>query len=132
MNERGGSTATADEIPVQAKIEAAMDTYQEQDRWERIVLFSPEGLPMACQGATEARSDGDLLQLAFSLAETVRLFGEASPVREVLVRGDENRMLSFHFFKAWGETVILAAVTTRKRGYRRAVARLIEAIQKIQ
>jgi hypothetical protein len=125
------SPAPADDIPVQARIEAAMDTYQEQDRWERIVLFSSEGLPMASHGSTDAYREGDLLQLAFSLTETIRLFGEASPVREVLISGDESRMLSFHFFKAWGETVILAAVTTRKRGYRRAIARLIDSIQQI-
>jgi hypothetical protein len=121
-----------EDIPLQAKIEAAMDTYQEEDRWENIVLFSSEGLPMASHGATEAYQEGDLLQLAFSLVETVRLFSEASPVNEVLIRGDESRMLSFHFFKAWGETVILAAVTTRKRGYRRAIAKLIDAIRQMQ
>jgi len=121
-----------EDIPLQAKIEAAMDTYQEEDRWENIVLFSSEGLPLASHGATEAYREGDLLQLAFSLMDTVRLFGEKAPVKEVLIRGDENRMLSFHFFKAWGEPVILAAVTTRKRGYRRAIAKLVDAIQQMQ
>jgi hypothetical protein len=121
-----------EDIPLQAKIEAAMDTYQEEDRWENIVLFSSEGLAMASHGMAGAYQEGDLLQFAVSLVNAVRLFGEKAPVKEVLIRGDENRMLSFHFFEAWGEPVILAAVTTRKRGYRRAIAKLIDAIQQMQ
>jgi hypothetical protein len=125
------SDRPAEEIPVQARIEAAMDTCQELDRWESIVLFSSEGLPMASHGSSREYGEADLMQFAFSLADAVRLFGHSSPVREVVIRGDKSRMLSFHFFEAWGETVILAAVTSKNRGYRRAVARLIEAIRKI-
>jgi hypothetical protein len=121
-----------DGIPVQAKIEAAMDTYQEGDRWESIVLFSSEGLPMAGQGTLNAYGEGDLLQFAFSLIEAVRLLcGDASE-REVLIRGNKGKILSFHYFKAWNEPVILAAVASPKRGYRRAVLKLIRYIQNIR
>jgi hypothetical protein len=128
----GPSVAPAEDIPIQAKIEAVMDACQEGDRWESIVLFSSEGLPMASQGKASATPEGDLLQLAFSLLNTVRLLGEDGSVKEVIIRGDEHRLLSFHFFKAWGEPVILAAVTMRKRGYRRALVKLIHYIQQIQ
>ena len=126
------SSAMVEDIPIQARIEAAMDTYQEGDRWESIVLFSSEGLPMASQGRGLAYPEGDLLQLAFSLLNAVRLLGEETPVKEVLVHGGEHRVLSFHFFKAWGESVILAVVMTKKRGYRRALTKLIQHIQQIQ
>ena len=87
---------------------------------------------MASHGSAGAYQEGDLLQFAVSLVNAVRLFGEKAPVKEVLIRGGENRMLAFHFFEAWGEPVILAAVTTRKRSYRRAIAKLIDAIQQMQ
>ena len=132
MNGLSGASATpAEDIPVQARIEAAMDTFQEGDRWESIVLFSSEGLPMASQGGAEAYPEGSLLQFGFSLLAAVRLLGEESPVKEIVLHSGGDRMLSFHFFKAWGESVILAAVTTKKRGYHRAVAKLIQTIQKI-
>jgi hypothetical protein len=124
-------SAKLEDIPVQAKIEAAMDTYQEGDRWETVILFSSEGLPMASHGPMDVYQEGDLLQFAFSLIEAVRLFGDDVPVKEVLIRGYEGKILSFHYFMAWGEPVILALVASRKRGYRRAVAKLIEYIQNI-
>jgi hypothetical protein len=120
-----------DPIPVQAKIEAAMDTFQEQDRWETVVLFSSEGLPMASHGRSDAVGEADLLQFAFSLIEAVRLLGEDAPVREVTLRVGEKRNLSFHYFKAWGENLVLALVVSHKRGYRRALSRLIDYIQKL-
>jgi hypothetical protein len=126
------ASAQPDGIPVQARIEAAMDTYQEGDRWESIVLFSSEGLPMASQGPKDAYGEGDLLQFAFSLIEAVRLLGEGASEREVLIRGDQGKILSFHYFKAWNEPVILAVVASSKRGYRRAVSKLIRYIQDIR
>jgi hypothetical protein len=128
----GLSPAPAEDIPVQARIEAAMDTYKEGDRWECVVLFSSEGLAMARHGTLQAPTEDELLQFGFSLVNAVGLLGEGAPVKEVILRGDEHRLLSFHFFKAWGEPVILAAVTAKKRGYRRAVAKLIYYIQHIQ
>jgi len=132
MSVPGGSSRTAmEDIPIQARIEAAMDTYQEGDRWESIVLFSSEGLPMASQGRTAEIPEGDLLQLAFSLLNAVRLLGDGAPVKEAVLHGGGNRILSFHFFEAWGEPVILAAIMTSKRGYRRALMKLIHNIQQI-
>jgi hypothetical protein len=132
MSVPAGSAATVEDIPVQARIEAAMDTYQEGDRWECVVLFSSEGLAMARHGKFQSPTEDELLQFGFSLVNAVGLLGEDVPVKEVILRGEEHRQLSFHFFKAWGESVILAAVTAKKRGYRRAVAKLIHYIQHIQ
>jgi hypothetical protein len=123
--------AVPEDIPLQARIEAAMDTYREGDRWEAAVLFSAEGLPMASQGASEAYGDSDLLQFAFALIGAVNLLGGGSGVREVWLDGRDKRVLSFHYFTAWGEALVLAAVAGRRRGYRRAVARLISYIQSL-
>jgi hypothetical protein len=87
---------------------------------------------MARHGRFEAPTEDELLQFGFSLVNAVGLLGENAPVKEVILRGDEHRLLSFHFFQAWGEPVILAAVTATKRGYRRAVAKLIHYIQQIR
>ena len=121
----------AEDIPVQAKIEAAMDTFHEGDRWEAILLFSSEGLPLASHGAIGAYGEEDLMQFAFSLIGAVRLLGESVPTKEIVLTGREGHLLSFHYFSAWGEEVVLAVVATKKRGYRRAVARLIQFIQGI-
>ena len=86
MTGSAAASSSHDPIPLQAKIEAAMDTFQEQDRWETIILFSTEGLPMASHGRAAAVKESDLLQFAFSLIGTVRLLGETEPVKEVLDR----------------------------------------------
>jgi hypothetical protein len=117
------------DIPVQARIEAAMDEFREGERWETATLFSSEGLPLASHGSSPAYREEDLLQFSQALISAVRLFGEESPVREAALYGSGGRVLSFHYFTAWGEDMVLALVTPRKTGYRRAAARLIQFIQ---
>jgi hypothetical protein len=116
-------------IPVQARVEAAMDMFREGDRWETAILFSSEGLPLASHGSSPAYREDDLLQFAQALISAVKLFGEESPVREAALYGSGGRALSFHYFTAWDEDMVLALVTLRKTGYRRAAARLIQFIQ---
>jgi len=123
------ASATGGDIPVQARIEAAMDTYREGERWETAILFSSEGLPLARQGSSPVYREDDLLQFAHALIDAVRLFGEGTPVREAALYGAEGRVLSFHYFNAWDESMVLALVTPKKTGYRRAAARLIQYIQ---
>lgn len=116
-------------VPLQARIEAAMDRFREGERWEAAILFSSEGLPLAAHGASPAYREDDLLQFAQALIPAMRLFGETDPVREAALFGSGGRVLSFHYFSAWGEDMALALVTPRKTGYRRAAARLIQFIR---
>jgi hypothetical protein len=117
------------DIPVQARIEAAMDEFRAGERWETAILFSSEGLPLASHGSSPAYREDDLLQFTQALISAVRLFGEGAPVREAALYGSGGRVLSFHYFTTWGEDMVLALVTLRKTGYRRAAARLIQFIQ---
>jgi hypothetical protein len=119
------------DIPLQARIEAAMDTYGEGERWETAILFSSEGLPLASHGSSPAYREDDLLLFAHALIDAVRLLGEGTPVHEAALHGFEGRVLSFHYFNAWGEDVVLALVTPKKIGYRRAAARLIQYIRRL-
>jgi len=116
-------------VPLQARIEAAMDTFREGERWEAAILFSSEGLPLAAHGSSPAYREDDLLQFAQALIPAMRLFGETGPVREAALVGSGGRVLSFHYFSAWGDDMTLALVTPRKTGYRRAAARLIQFIR---
>ncbi|MBN2202284.1 hypothetical protein JW777_10045 [bacterium] len=116
-------------VPLQARIEAAMDQFREGERWESAILFSSEGLPLAVHGSSPVYREDDLLQFAQALIPAMGLFGETRPIREAALFGAGGRVLSFHYFSAWGEDMALALVTPRKTGYRRAAAGLIQFIR---
>ena len=125
------------EIPVNGKttaqetIERAMHSFGENDRWESMYLFSSEGLLMAHEGKSDTYNEENLLEFAFSLIETVQLLGGNIPVKEITIRGSERKLLVFQYIEAWEDNVILAAVVSGKRGYRRAMKQVIKQIQNI-
>lgn len=116
-------------IPVQAEIEAAMAEFHREERWESIALFSSEGLLMAKYGMSSVYGEDNLLEFAFSLIDLVKLLGDDLPVKEIAVRGKNRKMLIFRYFEAWDEKFILAAILAGRKGYRRAVAKIIKLIQ---
>lgn len=112
---------------LQEQIESEMVRLGEGTRWEGIFLFSSEGLLLAGQGDPSLYREGDLLEFAFSLVGAIRLLGEDIPVKEITLRGKENRLLSFHYFRALEDQVVLAVLPSKK-GYRRALKKLIRFI----
>jgi len=114
---------------VQAEIEAAMRDSGEGERWESIFLFSSEGLLMARHGFSPAYDEENLLEFAFSLIGVVRLIENDLPVKEIVVKGKEKKRLVFRYFEAWGEQVVLAAVVSGRKGFRRAIGKLMRFIR---
>lgn len=112
---------------LQEQIESAMVQLGEGIRWEGIFLFSSEGLLLAGQGNPSVYREGDLVEFAFSLLEATRLLGKEIPVKEIILRVKENRLLCFHYFNALGDQVVLAVLPSKK-GYRRALKKLIRFI----
>jgi hypothetical protein len=131
MESRTTAVPVTGETTVQETIEKAMRSFGEKDRWESMYLFSSEGLLMAREGKSDAYNEENLLEFAFSLIETVRLLGGNIPVKEITIRGREKKMLIFQYIEAWEEYVILAAVISGKRGYRRAVNKVVKQIQNV-
>jgi len=117
--------------PMQSKIEATMKRFHEEERWESIFLFSPEGLLMASQRTATAYDEENLLEFAFSLIDAVRLLGDDLLVKEITARGRNGKILVFRYFHAWEDEFILAAVVSGKKGYRRALTRLVKLIQSL-
>jgi len=116
---------------MQSKIEATMKRFHEEERWESIFLFSPEGLLMASQRTATAYDEENLLEFAFSLIDAVRLLGDDLLVKEITARGRNGKILVFRYFHAWEDEFILAAVVSGKKGYRRALTRLVKLIQSL-
>ncbi|MBN1894889.1 hypothetical protein JW906_10355, partial [bacterium] len=118
-------------VPLQQKIESAMAAFAMEERWESIILYSSEGLKMAAHGVSPAYDPEHLLEFAFTQIETVRLLGDRMPVKEIRIQGKDRRILVFRYFDAWGSPMILSAVLAGRKGYKRAMTRLIDLIQKL-
>lgn len=114
---------------VQVEIETAMRGLGKGERWESIFLFSSEGLLMARHGFSSAYDEEKLLEFAFSLIGVVRLVGTDLSVKEIVVKGRTNKRLVFRYFEAWDEQVVLAAVVSGRRSYRRAMGKLMRFIR---
>ena len=131
MENRITAVPVSGETTAQETIERAMQSFGEKDRWESIYLFSSEGLLMAHEGKSDIYNEENLLEFAFSLIETVQLLGGNIPVKEIAIRGKERKNLIFQYIEVWGENVILAAVISGKRGYRRAMKKVLKQIQNV-
>jgi len=116
-------------LPLQQQLERSMKNFLEEERWEAMTLFSSEGLPMASTGYSLVYNQENLLEFAFSLIESVRLLGNDLPAREITIRGREGKTLVFKYFEAWDDELILAAVVTGRKGYKRAMGKLIKWLQ---
>ena len=116
-------------MPLQQQLETYMKSFQEEERWEAMTLFSSEGLPMASVGYSLIYNQENLLEFAFSLIESVHLLGDDLPAREITIRGRERKTLVFKYFEAWDDELILAAVVSGRRGYKRAMGKLIKWLE---
>lgn len=112
-------------------IENRMRVFLEEARWESVALFSSEGLLMAKGGASTAYEEEVLLEFAFSLLETARLTGNELPIKEITLKGKERKTLVFRYFNALNDELILAAVVSGRKGYKRALNNLIKEIQNL-
>jgi hypothetical protein len=111
----------------QNEIESAMQSFELLQCWECIQLYSSEGLLMASCGQSPFYTQDHLLEFSFSLIETVRLLEDA-PIKEIVVRSAHHRRLVFRYFNTDQDILILAAVLHTRKGYKRAMTKLIKAI----
>jgi hypothetical protein len=131
MNPDRSELSPEPESSLQHRIETFMKQYVEEGRWECILLFSSDGLLMAKSGTSGIYGEDQLLEFAFSLVRAVNLLGGDLPVREILIRGQEHKILVFRYFKAWDEYMVLAVVVPGKKGYRKALTDVVKQIQRI-
>jgi len=106
-----------------------MSQFVREDRWEQIILFSHEGLKMASAGRSPVYHEDRLLEGALSLQDAARIIQPETPVQEFEIRGRQGRRLLFRFFPAGHDTLAVAVVVRGRKGYRRAMARMIRSIQ---
>lgn len=118
-------------VSLQDQIEDAMRQFGEGDRWDCVFLFSSEGFKMASQGISLVYDQDALLEFSFSQIEAIKLLGDNPPVKEVLIFGKERNKLIFRYFEGLGENLILTAVVSGRKGYRRAMANLIRFVQQL-
>jgi hypothetical protein len=109
-----------------------MERFGSEERWERIVIFSRDGLPMAAWGHSESYSDETLLEVGFSLMETANLLSPDGPVQDFVVQGKSGKLLVYQYLSVWDEPILLAAVASRKKGYRLALKTLIRDMASLE
>ncbi len=129
MINREESTDSISDISIQSKIEKAMKECGEGERWESIFLFSSEGLLMAHSGVSSDYSEENLLEFIFSLNDLVRLIKNNHSVKEIVISGINKRKIVFQYFDVWDNQVVIALVISGKKGYRRALGRLMKRIR---
>ena len=118
-------------MPIQKEIEAAMELYNDKERWESIYLFSSEGFLLAHQGTGWDSGEENILEFTFSIITSVKLVENSLSVEEIAIRGRDRKMLVFYYFDAWNDNMVLAAVVSGKRCYRRALSRLVKHIHSL-
>ncbi len=122
---------TTIEPSIQVRIESIMKNYVEEGRWESIFLFSSEGFLMAKYGISQIYNEEKLLEFSFSLIDTVKLLGNEPPVKEIIIRGKEKKILIFRYFHALEDDLIIAAIISGKKGYKRALSKVIKLISSL-
>jgi len=108
-----------------------MQASQHEERWDCIYLFSSEGLLLAGSSGSGDHSRDSLLEFAFSLIETTALLENDLPVKEITIRSKTRATMIFRTFRAWDDDLILAAVVRGRKGYKRALSRLMKYIQEL-
>jgi len=122
---------TTVEPSIQVRIESIMKNYVEEGRWESIFLFSSEGFLMANYGISQIYNEEKLLEFSFSLIDTVKLLGDEPPAKEIIIRGKEKKILIFRYFRALEDDLIIAAIISGKKGYKRALSKVIKLISSL-
>ena len=116
---------------IESKLKWAMARYGERRRWKALFLISSEGFTLARYGKTGTYSEDVLLEYAFSLKETAILMEGERNTKEITLQSNHGSRIVFRYFSAWNEPMILIAVIGGKWGYKRAMDRLIEYINKL-
>ncbi|MCK5145119.1 hypothetical protein KAR48_00090 [bacterium] len=117
-----------DALPPQEQIESSMAAFCDEARWEAIHLFSSEGLPLASHGESTIYDESSLLEYLFSMMGTHALL-EGEPIQEIMIRGSQGRRIVFRYVTAWEDPAVLIAVVYARKGFRRAMGKLIKLIQ---
>lgn len=121
----------ADTMTIQAKIETIMQEFCDEGCWESIFMFSSEGLLMASYGNSPEYKLEHILEFNVSLINTIQHLDHHMPVNEMTVREKRGKIIVFRYFDAWGEQLSLTAVVSGRKGFRRALGRLVKFIQSL-
>ncbi len=100
-----------------------------QGRWAWLKIFSEEGLLIAQWGKPANYSEETILETALVLRETALKIQEENSVDEIIISGQRQSRLIFRYMEIWDEPVIIAAGIFGKKGYKRALNRVINQIR---
>jgi len=115
---------------IQDSIEDIIRHYSSEERWDSIYIFSSEGLLIASYNNSDYPEEL-LLEFAFTLINGANLLGENLKVKEIILRDIKKRQLIFHYVKFSEDELIIAAVSSGKKGFRRAMGRLEKSLSSI-
>jgi len=116
---------------LESKLKWAMARFGERRRWQALILLSSEGYTLARYGNTKPYSEDLLLEFAYSLNDTAILLDGSKSAKEITLQCNRGLRIIYRYFTAWNEPLVLIAVTAGKWGYKRAMDRLIEYINKL-
>lgn len=119
----------------QELIEQKMQEIVSLGNYEAAYLFSNEGLPLARATANGAEDADRLAEISLLFHDIRRLalsLGGIEKLREVLIEGDNGRKIVFRFFPAFHEEVILVAVISPRKSYRKLTNELQRKVRAIE
>ena len=113
---------------IQEKIQQAMIRLGNGGRWQNMILFSEDGLPLASFGKS-AYSEETLLEYAMVLLQTLQV--DPNPMHECVIRGVGRKRLVFRLVQSEDENLLLAAVCSGRKGHYLAMNQLVAEIETI-
>ncbi len=112
-------------MSLQTQIEDQMRLLSEGKRWEYMILFSSEGLPMASMGTPEIYSEDELLEFSFQFLKTLPLIKNNNQIHTISIEAQNGKLLIFRFFPGLEDQLMLAAVVRKSIPYKQRMNQMI-------
>lgn len=116
-------------MSLQQQIETQMEILSNGKRWEYMVLFSSEGLPLASFGIPKIYSEDELLEFSFQLLKTLPLIKEYHRIQRIRIEVQGGMLLVFHFFEGLEDQLILAVVVRKSIPWKQRINQMIRFLQ---
>lgn len=116
-------------MSIQNQIESKMASLSEEKRWEYIVLFSSEGLPMASFGKSLHYNQNELLEFSFQLLQAIPLIKNKNLVNHMTIEMGQSKEIVFRFLIIDNQNYTVAAIVYKHIAYKRNLNQLIHFVK---
>lgn len=122
------------DIAPQDRIENFMREVIELGNYEMAYLLSQEGLLLAQSKTGEVVPEDRLVELSIQFQEIQHMadvMAGISEIKELVIEGTNKRKITFRFFNAFDQSVILALIIPPEKSYKGLTNKLVRLIQQV-